>query len=43
MAARLRCITVDITGTLMRYVGHIGDYYCLAAQRAGQPCPDYDK
>lgn len=29
---RLRCITLDITGTLIAYKGDLGDSYCLAVQ-----------
>ncbi|XP_057431962.1 uncharacterized protein LOC130724695 [Lotus japonicus] len=41
--ARLRCVTVDVTGTLMAYKGELGDYYCMAAKAAGHPCPDYKR
>lgn len=40
---RLKCVTVDVTGTLIAYKGSLGDYYCLAAKRIGLPCPDYDR
>lgn len=43
LLARLRCITVDVTGTLIAYKGQLGDYYCLAAKGAGLPCPDYER
>lgn len=36
-------ITVDVTGTLIAYKGHLGDYYCMAAKSAGMPCPDYNR
>lgn len=39
----LRCVTVDVTGTLMGYKGLLGDYYCMAAKAAGLPCPDYTR
>lgn len=39
----LRCVTVDVTGTLMGYKGVLGDYYCMAAKAVGLPCPDYDR
>ncbi|CAN4083675.1 unnamed protein product [Withania somnifera] len=38
---KLRCITLDVTGTLIAYKGELGDYYCMAAKAAGQQCPDY--
>ncbi|CAM6083318.1 unnamed protein product [Calypogeia fissa] len=38
---QLKCVTVDVTGTLIAYKGVLGDYYCLAAKRVGLPCPDY--
>ncbi|KAK9137788.1 hypothetical protein Sjap_008382 [Stephania japonica] len=37
----LRCITIDVTGTLIAYKGELGDYYCMAAKSVGLPCPDY--
>jgi hypothetical protein len=40
---KLKCITVDVTGTLIAYKGLLGDYYCMAAKAAGLPCPDYDR
>lgn len=40
---KLRCITVDVTGTLMAYKGELGDYYCMAAKSVGLPCPDYKR
>lgn len=40
---KLRCITVDVTGTLIAYKGDLGDYYCLAAKSVGLPCPDYQR
>lgn len=40
---KLKCITVDVTGTLIAYKGLLGDYYCMAAKAAGVPCPDYDR
>ncbi|GAU35261.1 hypothetical protein TSUD_323980 [Trifolium subterraneum] len=40
---KLRCVTVDVTGTLMAYKGELGDYYCMAAKAAGRPCPDYKR
>lgn len=39
----LRCVTVDVTGTLMGYKGVLGDYYCMAAKAVGLPCPDYER
>ena len=43
MLSRLRCITVDVTGTLIAYKGELGDYYCMAAKSVGLPCPDYKR
>ncbi|KAL5731325.1 hypothetical protein ACHQM5_004064 [Ranunculus cassubicifolius] len=43
MLSRLRCITVDVTGTLLKYKGDLGDYYCMAAKAVGMPCPDYER
>ncbi|KZV54910.1 haloacid dehalogenase-like hydrolase domain-containing protein 3 [Dorcoceras hygrometricum] len=43
MLSKLRCITVDVTGTLMAYKGELGDYYCMAAKSIGLPCPDYKR
>lgn len=40
---KLRCITVDVTGTLIAYKGELGDYYCMAAKAVGLPCPDYKR
>ncbi|XP_015065558.2 haloacid dehalogenase-like hydrolase domain-containing protein 3 [Solanum pennellii] len=40
---RLRCITLDITGTLIAYKGDLGDSYCLAVQAVGRPCPSYKR
>ncbi|KAG0627042.1 hypothetical protein M758_2G170000 [Ceratodon purpureus] len=40
---KLKCVTVDVTGTLIAYKGVLGDYYCMAAKAAGVPCPDYDR
>ncbi|KAK9109935.1 hypothetical protein Sjap_017995 [Stephania japonica] len=40
-AVALRCITIDVTGTLIAYKGELGDYYCMAAKSVGLPCPDY--
>lgn len=40
---KLRCITVDVTGTLIAYKGELGDYYCMAAKSVGLPCPDYKR
>lgn len=42
-AQPLKCVTVDVTGTLMGYKGVLGDYYCMAAKRSGLPCPDYER
>ncbi|KAL2651202.1 hypothetical protein R1flu_019330 [Riccia fluitans] len=39
----LKCVTIDVTGTLIAYKGSLGDYYCIAAKRIGLPCPDYDR
>lgn len=41
--SKLRCITVDVTGTLIAYKGDLGDYYCMAAKAVGLPCPDYKR
>lgn len=41
--SKLRCITVDVTGTLMAYKGELGDYYCMAAKSVGLLCPDYKR
>lgn len=41
--SKLRCITVDVTGTLIAYKGELGDYYCMAAKSVGLPCPDYKR
>eukprot|EP00252_Welwitschia_mirabilis_P002742 TRINITY_DN12701_c1_g2_i1.p1 TRINITY_DN12701_c1_g2~~TRINITY_DN12701_c1_g2_i1.p1 ORF type:complete len:255 (+),score=47.31 TRINITY_DN12701_c1_g2_i1:570-1334(+) len=43
LLSKLRCITVDVTGTLIAYKGELGDYYCLAAKAVGLPCPDYQR
>ncbi|KAM5587045.1 hypothetical protein ABKV19_005809 [Rosa sericea] len=43
LLSKLRCITVDVTGTLIAYKGELGDYYCMAAKSVGQPCPDYKR
>lgn len=43
LLSRLRCITVDVTGTLLAYKGELGDYYCMAAKSVGLPCPDYKR
>ncbi|KAJ0081347.1 hypothetical protein Patl1_12119 [Pistacia atlantica] len=43
LLSRLRCITVDVTGTLMAYKGELGDYYCMAAKSVGLPCPNYKR
>lgn len=43
LKSMLRCITVDVTGTLIAYKGELGDYYCLAAKAVGLPCPDYQR
>lgn len=40
---KLRCITLDVTGTLIAYKGELGDYYCMAAKSVGLPCPDYKR
>lgn len=40
---KLRCVTIDVTGTLMAYKGELGDYYCMAAKASGRPCPDYKR
>ncbi|KAH0770830.1 hypothetical protein KY290_014811 [Solanum tuberosum] len=40
---RLRCITLDITGTLIAYKGDLGDSYCLSVKLAGKPCPSYKR
>lgn len=41
--SKLRCITIDVTGTLIAYKGELGDYYCKAAKSVGLPCPDYKR
>ncbi|XP_062160543.1 uncharacterized protein LOC133867801 [Alnus glutinosa] len=41
--SKLRCITVDVTGTLIAYKGELGDYYCMAAKSVGLQCPDYKR
>ncbi|KAL6888755.1 hypothetical protein ACP4OV_009781 [Aristida adscensionis] len=43
LLSKLRLVTVDVTGTLIAYRGHLGDYYCMAAKSAGMPCPDYGR
>ncbi|XP_068657147.1 uncharacterized protein [Aristolochia californica] len=43
LLSKLRCITVDVTGTLIAYKGELGDYYCMAAKSVGLPCPDYNR
>ncbi|KAH9322278.1 hypothetical protein KI387_016917, partial [Taxus chinensis] len=43
LLSKLRCITIDVTGTLIAYKGELGDYYCLAAKSVGLPCPDYQR
>lgn len=43
LLSKLRCITVDVTGTLLAYKGELGDYYCMAAKAAGQECPNYKR
>ncbi|CAN6866831.1 unnamed protein product [Brassica oleracea var. botrytis] len=43
LLSKLRCITVDVTGTLIAYKGELGDYYCMAAKAVGLPCPDYTR
>ncbi|KAL0917185.1 hypothetical protein M5K25_012232 [Dendrobium thyrsiflorum] len=43
LLSKLRCITVDVTGTLLAYKGELGDYYCMAAKAVGLPCPDYKR
>lgn len=40
---KFRCITLDVTGTLIAYKGELGDYYCMAAKAVGLPCPDYKR
>mmetsp|Transcript_37077 Transcript_37077/g.51458 ORF Transcript_37077/g.51458 Transcript_37077/m.51458 type:complete len:283 (-) Transcript_37077:182-1030(-) len=39
----IRVITLDVTGTLAKFKGHIGDIYCSSAMRAANIKPDYDK
>ncbi|XP_077220900.1 haloacid dehalogenase-like hydrolase (HAD) superfamily protein isoform X2 [Tasmannia lanceolata] len=41
--SKLRCVTIDVTGTLIAYKGELGDYYCMAAKSVGLPCPDYKR
>ena len=43
LLSKLRCITIDVTGTLLAYKGELGDYYCMAAKSVGLPCPDYKR
>ncbi|KAM7273070.1 hypothetical protein ACFE04_027734 [Oxalis oulophora] len=43
ISTRLRCITVDVTSTLIAYKGELGDYYCMADKSVGLPCPDYKR
>ncbi|XP_042504362.1 haloacid dehalogenase-like hydrolase domain-containing protein 3 isoform X2 [Macadamia integrifolia] len=43
LLSKLRCITIDVTGTLIAYKGELGDYYCMAAKAVGLPCPDYKR
>ncbi|KAG0448891.1 hypothetical protein HPP92_027577 [Vanilla planifolia] len=43
LLSKLRCITIDATGTLLAYKGELGDYYCMAAKAVGLPCPDYKR
>ena len=44
MALRaVRMITLDVTGTMIKFKGHIGDIYCKAAAMHGNVCPDYDR
>lgn len=43
LLSKLRCVTLDVTGTLIAYKGQLGDYYCMAAKAAGLPCPDYKR
>ncbi|KAL9226426.1 hypothetical protein vseg_002242 [Gypsophila vaccaria] len=43
LISKLRCVTVDVTGTLLAYKGELGDYYCMAAKSVGLPCPDYKR
>eukprot|EP00164_Ancoracysta_twista_P007787 GFYU01011120.1.p1 GENE.GFYU01011120.1~~GFYU01011120.1.p1 ORF type:complete len:304 (+),score=45.41 GFYU01011120.1:67-978(+) len=40
---RIKLVTLDITGTLLKYVGALGDYYCLSVRKCGFPCPDYGR
>eukprot|EP00899_Mesostigma_viride_P016330 jgi/Mesvir1/24699/Mv21982-RA.1 len=39
----IRLLTLDVTGTLIKYHGQLGDYYCMAVTRFGNPCPDYKR
>lgn len=43
LLSKLRCITIDVTGTLIAYKGELGDYYCMAAKAVGLECPDYKR
>ncbi|KAM3005657.1 hypothetical protein FF2_035763 [Malus domestica] len=43
LLAKLRCITVDVTGTLLAYKGELGEYYCMAVKAVGLECPDYKR
>uniref|UniRef100_A0A7N0T6V4 Haloacid dehalogenase-like hydrolase domain-containing protein 3 n=1 Tax=Kalanchoe fedtschenkoi TaxID=63787 RepID=A0A7N0T6V4_KALFE len=43
LLSKIRCITLDVTGTLIAYKGELGDYYCMAAKSVGLPCPDYKR
>ncbi|KAM1045069.1 hypothetical protein TB2_035562 [Malus domestica] len=41
LLAKLRCITVDVTGTLLAYKGELREYYCMAAKAVRPECPGY--
>ncbi|KAM2826463.1 hypothetical protein COP1_036128 [Malus domestica] len=43
LLAKLLCITVDVTGTLVAYKGELGEYYCMAVKAVGLECPDYKR
>lgn len=34
IVTKLRCITLDVTGTLIAYKGELGEYYCMAVKSA---------
>ena len=40
---KLKHVTLDVTGTVLKYKLHIGDIYCISAKKVGKPCPDYGR